>query len=294
METGENCLKGFVAGGFGGACLVVVGHPLDTIKVRLQAMPVTKPGEKPMYTGTYDCAKKILLKEGPTGFYKGMTAPLLTVAPIFAVSFFGFHLGKSLQNFPGGDNCYLCMIRAGMLAGASTTLIATPTDRIKCLLQVQQHSGRYSSALDCIYKLYKEGGIRSVYKGTCATMLRNIPAGAAFFTSYEWTQNVLTPEGETREALSPVRTVVAGGAAGIMHWLVIMPADVIRTRVQCATGGQYPKGVRSVFVELMKEEGPSAFYRGFTTVLIRAFPANGACFLGYEVAVRFIDWLQGK
>ena len=26
-------LKDFVAGGFGGACLVIVGHPLDTVKV---------------------------------------------------------------------------------------------------------------------------------------------------------------------------------------------------------------------------------------------------------------------
>lgn len=28
-----NPLKDFIAGGVGGACLVIVGHPLDTIKV---------------------------------------------------------------------------------------------------------------------------------------------------------------------------------------------------------------------------------------------------------------------
>jgi len=28
--------KGFVAGGFGGVCLVLSGHPLDTMKVCLQ------------------------------------------------------------------------------------------------------------------------------------------------------------------------------------------------------------------------------------------------------------------
>lgn len=27
-------LKNFLAGGFGGVCLVFVGHPLDTVKVR--------------------------------------------------------------------------------------------------------------------------------------------------------------------------------------------------------------------------------------------------------------------
>ena len=35
--------------------------------------------------------------QGPKGFYKGMAAPLAGVAPIFAVSFFGFNVGKSLQ-----------------------------------------------------------------------------------------------------------------------------------------------------------------------------------------------------
>lgn len=28
-----NPIKDFIAGGVGGACLVIVGHPLDTIKV---------------------------------------------------------------------------------------------------------------------------------------------------------------------------------------------------------------------------------------------------------------------
>lgn len=28
-------VKEFIAGGFGGSCLVLVGHPLDTIKVNL-------------------------------------------------------------------------------------------------------------------------------------------------------------------------------------------------------------------------------------------------------------------
>ena len=32
-----NPIKDFIAGGVGGACLVVVGHPLDTIKVSLNA-----------------------------------------------------------------------------------------------------------------------------------------------------------------------------------------------------------------------------------------------------------------
>ena len=57
-------LKEFVAGGFGGICLVATGHPLDTIKVRLQTMPKPAPGQSPMYAGTFDCAKKTVVREG--------------------------------------------------------------------------------------------------------------------------------------------------------------------------------------------------------------------------------------
>ena len=35
--------------------------------------------------------------QGPLGFYKGMAAPIVGVTPIFALSFFGFNVGKAMQ-----------------------------------------------------------------------------------------------------------------------------------------------------------------------------------------------------
>jgi solute carrier family 25 carnitine/acylcarnitine transporter 20/29 len=62
--TGEqpvSSTKNFIAGGFGGTCLVFAGHPLDTIKVRLQTQPKTAPGQSPLYAGTLDCARKTIV-----------------------------------------------------------------------------------------------------------------------------------------------------------------------------------------------------------------------------------------
>ena len=56
-------LKNFLAGGVGGICVVFIGHPPDTIKVRLQTMPKPNNGEKPIYTGAIDCVKKMVQKE---------------------------------------------------------------------------------------------------------------------------------------------------------------------------------------------------------------------------------------
>ena len=56
-----------------------------------------------------------------------------------------------------------------------------------------------------------------------------------------------------------------------------------------APEGTYPRGVRDVFKKMMKEEGPRALYKGFAPVMLRAFPANAACFMGYEVALKFLN-----
>ena len=164
-----NPVKDFFAGGFGGVCLVAAGHPFDTIKVRLQTQ-----GATPVYSGAFDCLTKTIRSEGFFGLYKGMAAPIVGVTPMFAVCFAGFSVGKKLQ---GGDKKDLNMFEifnAGMLSGVFTTAIMVPGERIKCLLQIQTKGTeqKYNGPLDCAKQLYKEGGIRSIYKGTFATMAR--------------------------------------------------------------------------------------------------------------------------
>lgn len=100
---------------------------------------------------------------------------LLGVAPIFAISFFGFGVGKKLLEEEADkplSNTRLFL--AGAFSGIFTTSVMAPGERIKCLLQVQQGGGeqKYNGMVDCAKKLYKEGGIRSIYKGSLATLLR--------------------------------------------------------------------------------------------------------------------------
>jgi solute carrier family 25 carnitine/acylcarnitine transporter 20/29 len=50
-------------------------------------------------------------------------------------------------------------------------------------------------------------------------------------------------------------------------------------------------GSRSVLKELLAKEGASALYRGFVPIMLRAFPANAACFLGYETTIKLLNLL---
>lgn len=107
--------------------------------------------------------------------FLGMGAPLVGVAPIFAMSFLGFGLGKKIQQKePNEKLSELQLFYAGAFSGIFTTVIMAPGERIKCLLQIQSGEGnqKYKGPVDCIKKLYAEGGLRSIFKGSCATLLR--------------------------------------------------------------------------------------------------------------------------
>jgi solute carrier family 25 carnitine/acylcarnitine transporter 20/29 len=116
-----------------------------------------------------------------------------------------------------------------------------------------------------------------------------IPGGGAYFGTYYYLVNSLRPAGSERGQLSIPRTLFAGGMAGIMNWIVMLPPDVAKSRYQTAPAGQY-KGIFSVYAELIREGGIRSLYKGFTPVFLRAFPANAGCFLGFELAIKVLNW----
>lgn len=51
-------LRSLTAGAAGGLCAVIVGHPFDLVKVRLQT------AEKGVYSGAIDVVRKTIAREG--------------------------------------------------------------------------------------------------------------------------------------------------------------------------------------------------------------------------------------
>lgn len=250
--------------------------------------------------------RKTFAMDGIFGIYRGVSAPLVATSPMFAVSFWGYDIGKRIVKWVGGGGGsnyqftipQLCM--AGGISALPATLIMAPSERLKCLLQVQANEiekggkAKYKGLADCAVKVYKEGGIRSVFKGTGATLVRDIPGSIAWFGTYEIVkrqlmkiQNIDPDSGQ----LSPLAVMGAGGIAGIACWVVSIPPDVLKSRFQTAPPGQY-SGILDVYRHLMKEEGPSALFRGIRPAMIRAFPANAACFLGMELSREMFAFLD--
>lgn len=292
----KSAVKNFVSGGFGGVCLILAGHPFDLIKVRIQTQ-IPGPDGKLPYTGAIDCVKKTLAREGPRALYKGMSAPLGGVVPIFSLCFLSYDAAKSFiktsYNFTSDKQLSLFQIGvAGAASAIPTTAIMAPGERIKCILQVQDSQPhlfprRFTGPGDVIGYLRQTAGVQSVFRGAAATLLRDGSGSFAYFSVYEWIKRSLTPEGQT--SMSPLAVVLGGGFAGVANWLVALPFDVIKSKIQVETGADKRKSIASVGRELLAQEGIAGLYRGAGPALLRAFPANAACFLGMEMSMQLLN-----
>lgn len=283
-------LRALVAGGVGGVCAVVVGHPFDLVKVRLQT------AEKGVYSGAMDVVRKTVAREGLVrGMYAGVSAPLVGVTPMFAVSFWGYDVGKqlvsSLSTVENGQYSVAQISAAGFFSAIPMTLITAPFERVKVLLQIQGQKQlkpgekpKYAGGTDVVRQLYKEGGIRSVFRGSAMTLARDGPGSAAYFATYEIVKRKLTPKdpvtGQPGELSLPA-VMAAGGAAGVAMWIPVFPIDTIKSRLQSAEGRPTISGT---IKGIHASGGFKAFFPGIGPAMARAVPANAATFLGVELA----------
>lgn len=284
----QSMLNAFLSGGFGGMCLVAVGHPLDTIKVRVQTQTI--------YKGTFDCFKQTCAKEGPMALYRGMGAPLAGVTPMYALCFLGYGIGKGIFcDADAFDKLKLGQIAmAGATSAFFTTPILAPGERLKCILQVQTDKSKFKGPGDVGRHLWKEAGggvagLRSINRGFCATFTRDAVASAFYFSTYEYLKKQFTPPGESGPGT--LATLFCGGIAGIFNWAFAIPFDTMKSKIQI-NPELYPNGMRDVASQMIKADGSRAIlsmYKGFTAVMLRAFPANAACFLGVETAVSTLN-----
>ena len=113
-------LKEFTAGGLGGLSLLAVGHPFDTIKVRIQ----TKPN---LYPTAATALKLTIAQEGPFAIYKGVSALVPTITPYMALNFLGYSQGKKIFSEENFSNYFA----AGFVSGFYTFPVIGPAERVK-------------------------------------------------------------------------------------------------------------------------------------------------------------------
>eukprot|EP00897_Mesotaenium_endlicherianum_P004297 jgi/Mesen1/3896/ME000208S02907 len=312
--------KDLASGTVAGVCQLLVGHPFDTIKVKLQAQPSPVAGQPPMYTGAIDALKKTVAAEGVAGLYAGIGPPIATVALLNAVLFSARGQMESLLRSAPGENLTVGQqFIAGGGAGVAVSIVACPTELIKCRLQAQGALAsqaaaiespalaaavagapghvaaaggggtakavlKYSGPMDVARQVLRsEGGALGLFKGLTPTLLREVPGNAAMFGAYEAIKQALAGGRDTSQ-LGRGSMLIAGGVAGAAFWASVYPTDVIKSMIQIDDykNPKY-KGTMDAFRKVWATEGVKGLYRGFGPAMARSVPANAACFLAYEL-----------
>ncbi|XP_030068737.1 solute carrier family 25 member 48 isoform X2 [Microcaecilia unicolor] len=203
-------LDDFVAGWIGGITSVMVGHPLDTVKTRLQV------GKG--YGSTLNCICTVYRNESVAGFFKGMSFPLASIAFYNSVVFGVFsntqrlisqHRYENPNHAPALSDLVVASMVAGLisvgiggpvdlvkirlqmqtqsqLAGAISWGTATPMDVVKSRLQADGvHFKKYKGVADCISQSYQNEGLKVFFRGITVNAVRGFPTSAAMFLAYE-------------------------------------------------------------------------------------------------------------
>ncbi|DAZ95501.1 TPA: hypothetical protein N0F65_001840 [Lagenidium giganteum] len=273
--------KDLNAGTIGGVAGIIAGHPLDTVKVRLQTATSMQQ------SGVLHVMRQIAMSEGPMGLYKGLLSPILSNAPINAVVFgVQGYVARTIKDVTQCEQLSPAQhLVAGAAAGLVQTVFAAPSEHVKIQLQVDAGSTQRSS-IEYGKHLYRTHGLKGLLRGWEMCIMRDVPAFGVYFFAYEWTKAKLTDGDKEKE--TDLKLLLAGGIAGSTSWFVTQPVDVVKSCVQ-SQGFENQKSAWQLTKQNYKAEGAGFFLKGFGATMLRAFPVSAVTFFVYEKTMDFMS-----
>lgn len=268
-----------IAGAGAYVAATVVTSPVDVVKTRIQAMPGKQQSSLSM-------AWKMFTKEGAGVFFAGL-GPAMMMAPAAIVQ---YTLLEPLR-------AQMPLFAAAMIAGWLDITIKCPFDRLKTRRQGLESDNE--SISDFVVRTVREGGVRALWEGYAATLARDLPYLIIKWLVYSQSQLLLGCVAAARGSwLSNAKNLLAGAIAGAAAATAVTPADVVKTRLQVSSPGnrgggprgggnarmttsagagngdggvsaRAPSGAVAVAQQILREEGPLAFFRGLVPRLAR-------------------------
>ena len=174
-ETGELAVPARLLAGAGAACTAtIVTYPLDIIRLRLSVDTSAR--------NMGDVARNILAREGPLGFFKGLRATCVSIAPYSALNFCAFDLFKkalpeNIRNEAQG------IATASLMATALATGSMYPLDTIRRQMQLQGSS--YANMLAAGQGIVAANGVGGLFRGFIPNAMKNMPNKSIQLTTFD-------------------------------------------------------------------------------------------------------------
>lgn len=176
-----------------------------------------------------------------------------------------------------GGGVILQRILAGATSGCFAVFLFQPTEVVKIRMQAER--ARYKGSIDAYRRIFKTGGVREMWKGTDANCARLSIVNVCELVTYDVAKDALLKRELMKDGV-PCHFVSAL-IAGLVTTVVANPVDVVKTRYMNSEKGTYKNPLQCA-AQLAKNEGLTAFYKGFLPSYVRIGLWNLVMFLSYE------------
>jgi len=156
---------------------------------------------------------------------------------------------------------------AGGFAGACSKTATAPLERLKVMYQLSTDK-KPPGIIAALRSIYADGGLRGLYRSNGANILKVMPEMGIKLLSYDKIKSLFGPE----DQIALWQRFIAGGLAGSFCHASIYPLDVIKTRL--AASNAHYTGIWDCGKKILLQEGPFAFYKGMTPMLLSTIPNN--------------------
>lgn len=237
--------------------------------------------------------KDTIKSDGVLGLYRGLPSLLWFSVPKVASRFLAYETLKNALQDAQGKLSTERLLLCGLGAGVSEAIIAvTPMDTIKTRLIHDQLSNapekrKYKGFFHGVRTIVAEQGIGGTYKGLTATIMKQgsnqMIRWMVFTRAKEWMAG-----GPDVSKLNTGHTIAASLLAGAASVYGNTPVDVVKTRMQGLQASRY-KNTWDCAVQIMRAEGPKAFYKGATARLARVCLDVSIIMVMYEQLNNVLD-----
>ncbi|KAI1309967.1 hypothetical protein EDD11_003947 [Mortierella claussenii] len=290
--TSSKFISKLGAGAVAGIVGVLIVYPLDMVKTRLQNQKKDASGRL-QYRGGLDCFRQVIAKEGARGLYRGIVPNLIGITPEKAIKLAVNDFAREYWAERTHVSEDKLAIQYGMLSGATAgfcQVIATnPMEIVKIQMQVAgaqklAPGEQRPTAMGIVRNL----GLRGLYRGTPATLLRDVPFSIIFFPL----NSFLKLQFSDKDGKTPFSVVLGAGlVAGVVGASAVTPADVIKTRLQVASKPGEPvyRGISDCFQHIVKNEGVAALFKGVVPRSLIVAPMFAIALVVYELQQRYLS-----
>jgi len=277
----ETATVQLVSGALAGLVAEVCTHPIDTVRARLQHQRGVG-----QYKGLINTFGRVLQAEGVRGVFGGLPPVLLFTIPAHALYFFGYETSKRMfePDKSVEEKSTWVHFVSGLWAEFAGAILWTPQDVVKQRLQVLPPSQR-EPTLVVMRKIVQAEGPQGLWKGFGAGLLTYGPFVGTYFVCYEQFK-VLSKKwtgAKSEKELAFPYFLASGAAGGAIGAAVTCPLDVVKTRMQIEAKSNLKYAtIRSAYHHMVKEEGYSSLWKGFSARISWIAPSCALTLAFYE------------